>query len=245
VLDEIRYLIREFDIEHIEFEDDNLTLDKERAARIFEGIEEINKTCKAISWSTPNGVRVDTLDKKMLTLIKRSGCLSLSFGVESGDPMILKRMNKQLDLEKVVEAVRGCKELSLRANIFLMLGYPGEDRESFFSTVMFVKRLISAGAEVFYSGITRAYPGTDLFKSCQAKGYLPQPAAREDIFLDNIITPGNAIITPDFNPGILRKRLNRIEKLTVPLYLRLYHRHFHIVKKVIPDRVIQKIKNLK
>jgi len=243
VLEEIRALIKEFDIEHIEFEDDNLTLDRDRAMFIFEGINKINKDIKRISWSTPNGVRVDSMDREMLSLIKRSGCRSLSLGVESGDQAILRRMGKKLDLNKVIEIVRICKEFGIKTNIFLMIGYPGEDQESFCKTILFVKRLKMEGAD-FYTTITRAYPGTALFKSCQEDGYLSAQGMREDIFLGNILTPGNAIITPDFNSKILRKRLITIERLTIPFYLRFYHRYFHLIKKIMPDSIIQNIKRV-
>jgi len=243
VLEEISALIKEFDVEHIEFEDDNLTFDRDRVMLIFEGIDKINKDIKRISWSTPNGIRVDSLDRKMLSLMKRSGCRSLSFGVESGDQAILRRMGKKLDLNKIIEIVIICKEFGIKTNIFLMIGYPGEDRESFCKTILFVERLKKEGAD-FYTTITRAYPGTALFKSCQEDGYLPKQGIREDLFLGNILTPGNAIITPDFNSKIIRKRLITIERLTVPFYLRFYHRHFHLIKKIIPDSIIQNIKRV-
>ncbi len=241
VLEEIRALIKEFDIEHIEFEDDNLTLDRHRAMFIFEGINKINDDIKRISWSTPNGVRVDCMDREMLSLIKRSGCRSLNFGVESADQAILKRMGKELDLNKAIENLSICREFGIKTNIFLMIGYPGENQESFSKTISFVKRLKKEGAR-FYTTITRAYPGTALFKSSQEEGYLPAREMREDIFLGNILTPGNEITTPDFNSKTLRKRLIIIERLTVPFYLRFYHRYFHLIKKIIPDSIIQNIK---
>jgi len=240
-LDELKLLIKEYEIEHVEFEDDNLTLDRDRAVSIFEGIDKINKDVKQISWSTPNGIRIDSMDRQLLNLIKRSGCLALSFGVESGDPEILKRMGKKIDLSKVLEVIKICKELDIRTNIFLMIGYPGENQDSFNKTILLVKELKKLGAN-FYTTVTRAYPDTELFKFCDKNGYLPKKDIREDVFLGNTLTLGNSITTSDFNSRVLQKRIVFIERLTVPLYLRIYHRYFHLIKKIIPDSLIQRIK---
>ncbi len=128
VLEEIKLLIKNYNIEHIEFEDDNLTFDKARAMQIFGGIEKMNKDIKGLSWSTPNGVRIDTLDKELLQKIKKSNCLSLSFGIESGDPEILKNMNKKIDLEKAIEVTKLCKQLGIKVIIFFMIGYLEKQR---------------------------------------------------------------------------------------------------------------------
>lgn len=244
VLEEIKLLIKNYDIEHIEFEDDNLTLDKARAMEIFEGIEKINKDIKELSWSTPNAVRIDTLDEELLKKIKKSNCLSLSLAIESGDPEILKKMHKEINLWKVIEVTKLCKQLDIKTIVFFMVGYPGETGDSFNKTLSFVKKLKEIGVDIFYSTITRAYPGTKLFDVCLEKNYISRDIERENIFLGNTITPENAVTTPEFNSRILTKRLCLLEKTAVPFYLRFYHRRFHLIKKIVPDKIIQKIKRL-
>ncbi|MBU1062084.1 MAG: B12-binding domain-containing radical SAM protein [Candidatus Omnitrophica bacterium] len=244
VLDEIKSLIKNYDIEHIEFEDDNLTLDKTRAMEIFEGIKKINKDTRNLSWSTPNAVRIDNLDEELLREIKKSNCLSLSFGIESGDPEILEKMNKKLNLEKALEVAMLCKKLDIKTIFFFMTGYPGETKDSFNKTLSFIKKLKKIGGDTFYSTITRAYPGTRLFDMCLEKKYISKDIGRENIFLGNTLTPENSIITPEFNSRVLTNRLHFIEKITVPFYLRFYHRHFHLIKKIVPDKIIRKTKLL-
>lgn len=244
VLAEIRELAEKSGIEHVEFEDDNLTLDRGRSMEIFEGIKKINCDVRKISWSTPNGVRIDTLDREVLRAMKRSGCLSLSFGIESGDPCLLRAMNKHLDTQKILEIIALCGETGIKSVIFLMIGYPGETDASFGKTIEFVRALKKHGADIFYAGIVRAYPGTKLFDECRRNNYLPADDRREDIFLGNLITPGNAITTPDFNPAKLRRRLATLERLTVPWYLRVYHRHYPVIRRLIPGAVVRKIKTV-
>ncbi len=86
VLNHIEYVVEKFDVKNIFFEDDNLTLDLARFEAICDGL--IAKKIK-IGWETPNGVRADCLNLNLLQKMKKSGCKSVFFGVESGDQQIL------------------------------------------------------------------------------------------------------------------------------------------------------------
>ena len=56
----------------------------------------INKNF-GITWTCPNGVRLDTLDEQLIRLMKKSGLYSLSVGIESGSDRIRRLMRKNLD----------------------------------------------------------------------------------------------------------------------------------------------------
>jgi anaerobic magnesium-protoporphyrin IX monomethyl ester cyclase len=244
VLEEIRGLVSEYSVEHIEFEDDNLTLDKTRALEIFDGIIKINKDAKPLSWSTPNAVRIDTLDRDLLEKIKQANCLSLNFAIESGDPGLLKKMNKNLNLNTVLEITALCKSLNIKMNAFFMIGYPGEDQASFQKTLMFIRKIKKIGVDNVYTTITRAYPGTKLYDFCVKNNYITNENNQAHTYLGNAITAENLIITPEFDKKILLKRLHLVEKTVYPFYLRCYHRYSYLVKKIIPINMIKYIKNI-
>jgi anaerobic magnesium-protoporphyrin IX monomethyl ester cyclase len=167
VLEEIEYVIKRFGVEHIEFEDDNLTLKSERAMRIFEGIKK-----HSITWSTPNGVRIDTLNYDMIKNMKASGCTSLCLAAEHGDPEMLKLMNKNLDLGKVVKVVEWCVELKIPTNVFFIIGYPGETEERFNNLVSFARKLRKIGIDNISVFLAKPHPNTRLHKLCKERGYL-------------------------------------------------------------------------
>ena len=242
VIGEIEQLRKKYMIEHIEFEDDNLILDKRRAIEIFDGIKIMNKTKSGISWSTPNGIRIDNLDEELLVKIKKSNCSSITLAIESGDPLILEKMSKKLDLKKAEYIAESAVKLNMKVKVFFMLGYPGETEESFAKTLSLVNKLKKTGVSVFHFNITRAYPGTRLFDECRKKCYIKY--GDNAIFLGNILTEDNAIITPDFSITEIKRRMHIAVRKTVPFYLRFYHRHSEQVKKIIPDRFIQYIKKI-
>lgn len=244
VLAEIRELVEKYGIEHIEFEDDNLTLNKQRALEIFEGIIRINKELKPLSWSTPNAVRIDSLDRELLEKIKQSNCLSLNFAIESGDPELLKKMNKKLDLNIVLEMTKLCKTLNIKMNAFFMIGYPGEDQASFQKTLRFIKEIKKIGVDNVYTTITRAYPGTKLYEFCLENNYITSKDKQINTYLGNAITAENLIVMSDFNEKILRKRLALVAQAVYPGYLRFYHRYSYLIKKIIPINMIKYIKQL-
>jgi anaerobic magnesium-protoporphyrin IX monomethyl ester cyclase len=171
VLNHIQYVVDNYDVKNIFFEDDNLTLDLKRFEAICDGL--IARKIR-IGWETPNGVRADCLTMPLLKKMKKSGVKSVFVGVESGDQQILdKVVCKSLDLGKVVEFAKNSQELGLKTGAFYIIGFPGETKENMQCTVDFaldLKRKYDVGMHLFAA--TPSY-GTKLFDECKAKGYLP------------------------------------------------------------------------
>jgi hypothetical protein len=245
VLAEITEVIERYTPRHIEFEDDNLTLDQERSREIFSGIEKINRDGYKLSWSTPNGVRIDTLNRRLLELIKRSNCRSISLGLESGDPAILRAMNKTIKLEKALEVAAVCKEIGLKVNAFFIIGFPGETDVSFRTTLAFARKIKAAGVDTLYCTVCRAYPGTPFYAYCLQRGFISaETPGNERIFLGNILTPDTVIRTPDFNLRTLSKRLAAFNRTAEPWYIRFYQNHHLFIKRAVPPGFITQMKAL-
>lgn len=138
VVDEIEYLVKDFGVKEIHFEDDNFTLKRERVEEICGLILERNLK---ISWSTPNGIRADNLTRDLIRLMKRSGCYSLAFGIESGSQKILDSINKKSRLEEIERVVKAANSEGLLTQGFFIFGLPGETEESIKQTINFAKRI--------------------------------------------------------------------------------------------------------
>lgn len=83
-----------------------------------------------------------------------------------------------------------------------MIGYPGETRERFLNSMSFCEKLKNIGTCSFTTFLTRAYPGTSLYKHCSERGYISSKDGQE-IFLG----AKYSIITEDFDEVELRWRL--------------------------------------
>ena len=172
-------LIMNYGIKEFSFEDDNLTLNKDRIVQLCREIIHRNIHIK---WNTPNGVHISTLDLPLIRLMKSSGCRRLNFGIESGDENILKIMNKQISLDKVREVLKMCRDEGIVTLGYFVLGMPGETPESICKTIDFAKSLPLDEIGLF---IATPFPATQLEKECKEKGYLKKEyteiSAEDDI----------------------------------------------------------------
>lgn len=193
VVAEIKELKERYNIDEIQFSDDNITANKERALEIFEGIKYLG-----IKWCCPNGVALWTLDDEVLEKMRESGCYQLSFAVESGVQEILtKIIHKPVNLKKVKPLVKKAQELGIKVHGFFICGFPGEKIEQMYQTYNFARDCGFDSASFFTAS---PMVGSDLMKMCKEKGYLRKDMTHSDI----LFKMGN-ITTPDFKAEEVQK----------------------------------------
>ncbi|HUV67639.1 MAG TPA: radical SAM protein [Sedimentisphaerales bacterium] len=198
VLDELESLVRDYGVREVQFEDDNLTFDRERALAIFDGMIERRLD---LAWVAPNGLATWRMDEELLAAMKASGCYRVHLAVESGDPDVLRHIiHKPLQLNQVVKIVGAAKRLGLAVDAFFVVGFPGETKEQIRRTFAFARSLDVDTANVF---IATPYPGTELEEISRAKGYLG------DIPFDHLRVKRGSITTPEFTSAELERMVSR------------------------------------
>ncbi|NVM27834.1 MAG: cobalamin B12-binding domain-containing protein [Candidatus Helarchaeota archaeon] len=138
VLEEIKWQYREFGVRELAFWDDNLTMDQKRAEKICDLLiqEKVD-----ISMSTPNGIRVDKVNKILLSKMRRAGFWVIVLTPETGDPYIMEKLRKGFTLKQTERVARWCKELDLFLVIYLMMGFPFETKEHVQNSLNFIKKI--------------------------------------------------------------------------------------------------------
>jgi len=146
------------------FHDDFFAVDTDRTRELCKGI--IKKKIR-LKWTVRS--RVDRVDFATLKLMRESGCEAIFFGVETGSPKILEAMNKKFSFEDVKRAFALTKESGIKTICNIMLGYPGEDKETLRET----RELLSVVKpdKVYFSAV-RIFPGTVLYNQCVEKGLI-------------------------------------------------------------------------
>ncbi|UCD84426.1 MAG: cobalamin-dependent protein [Deltaproteobacteria bacterium] len=224
VLKELELLIKDYQIKEIQFQDDNLILDKKRAVEIFKGI--IDRKLK-LQWNTPNGIALWKLDEQLLKLMSASGCYELTLAIESGDQEVLSKIiKKPLNLKRVEELTKIIKNLGIETNSFFIVGFPGETKEQIRRTFGFAKKL---NLDCSYFFIANPNPGSKLYEICKEKGYL-----KEDFDFETIDYFKSNYDTPEFTSQDLEKLRNREHvKFNLGLIYRnpiiFLKRHFNII----------------
>lgn len=163
VVDEIEYLVKEFGVKEIHFEDDNLTLKRAHVEGICELI--LERKLK-VSWATPNGIRVDTINQKLLKLMKRSGCYFIAFGIESGNESILRKIKKETDLATITYAVHEAKKAGLMTQGFFIFGLPGETETTIQNSIDYAKSIPLDKAQFLLLDVL---PGSELWNDLRSK----------------------------------------------------------------------------
>ena len=80
------------------------------------------------------GINANTLEK-----LKKAGCIYISFGVESGSQRILdEALNKGTSLQQATHAFEICKDVEIISMASLMIGSPGDTRETIQETISFI-----------------------------------------------------------------------------------------------------------
>ena len=173
VVDELCYMKTELGIGFVNFYDDNFTLHR---SRVVEICNEILRRKLQIDWKCEG--RVDGVDLELLQLMKKAGCKTVSYGVESGNAQSLALLRKDVSIEKSREAFRYTKQAGLRSLAYMILGVPGESVEDVYASIRFCKEL---GADyVQFSSLT-AMPGTDISAQFSSQMSVKNPLDRDEM----------------------------------------------------------------
>jgi len=108
--------------------------------------------------------------RELARLMKRAGFAGINFGVDSGDPGMLKRLGRDYTPEDIMNASNYCREEGMAVMLDLLFGAPGESEASISRTIGLMKK---TGASRFgVSAGVRVYRGTALEKQLVSSSIL-------------------------------------------------------------------------
>lgn len=163
VVDEMEYLVREYQVQEIYFDDASFNINQKRVREICELIIERNLK---VYWSCMADAK---LTRDTLELMQRAGCCALKFGVESAVPEILEAIPKPVDLEDVRRVTAICRELGIETHATYTFGLPGETKETLKTTFDFAFEL---GTDTAQFSVSIPYPGTKFYNDLEKGGFL-------------------------------------------------------------------------
>lgn len=151
---EIKFLREHYDIEGVWIADDTFTINAEHIIGICGILKKYN-----LIWACQS--RVNTINEKLIKIMKESGCVQIDFGVESGSQRILDDIiGKGITVEQAISAFNLAKKYKLRTFANFMIGLPTENYEDLRKTKE-VADLIDA--DVYMFSIATPLPGTRLY----------------------------------------------------------------------------------
>ena len=192
VISEINFYKKQYNIDEIQFADDNLTFNRARSLDFFACL----KQCE-LPWCTPNGIMLSTLTTDLLDLMEASGLYQITLSLDSGNAETLKtKHRKPVNLNRIPDLVAYLEEKQVLMHGTLVVGMPGETKEDILKGFNFVEQLPLNSLNVF---IAQPIPGSELFEKALYNGILSyEEALRVD-------TAKSTLKLNDFEEGELEQ----------------------------------------
>ncbi|HLD11204.1 MAG TPA: radical SAM protein [Candidatus Nanoarchaeia archaeon] len=162
VIEEIKYLIKQYGVREIYFFDDEFVLDKEWILNFCDALHTENLDLTWTCYAKVNFVTLELL-KKMASV----GCWGISYGIESANQELLNSLQKGQSLFQIRNAVHWAHEAGIEVKGSFMLGLPGETPEMGKKTIDFA---IELDVDYPIFTLTTPYPGTKLYEDFVAEG---------------------------------------------------------------------------
>ena len=166
VVAEMELLKREYGVDFISIQDECFVIDKARVYAICDQIDR-SKDLQGLRWGCAG--RVTVCDYGLLKRMRASGCVAVTYGIESGSPTILQAMEKRATAQQAAETIVNTRRAGIRPLLGFMCGYPGETRQTIMETVEFCKGLNIPLTSMLF---TCPYPGTLLYDDMREAGKL-------------------------------------------------------------------------
>ena len=206
VLDELEWLRDKYEAEGISFQDDTLTFNRKRTIEICDGIIE-----RKINLPWGCFTRADTVTPEVLAKMKKARCNEVSFGVEAACQRIRDLVKKGSSTEQSEKAIKWAKDEGIFVTASVILGYPGETKETWQETLDLIRRVEPDNVYVCFA---TPYPGTELRALVQSYGW----KMSEDWKLYNMLNP---IFEDPLLPAkeIVQMRKDFLDKFYSPRYI--------------------------
>ena len=166
ILEEIKFLQKNYNINSIDFDDE----------LFMAGDKRINDFCEAILKSKLNfrwqcNGRLNYATKNNLSLMKKAGCTFINYGIECFDNTILNNMNKKLTTSQIIKGVEETLNLDITPGLNIIFGNIGENRKTLMQGVDFLLKYETFKTMRTIRPIT-PYPGSPLYYYAIKNGLL-------------------------------------------------------------------------
>lgn len=182
--------------------------------------------------------RVNIVNRKMLTLLKKAGCQMIFYGLECANNDILKFMKKGITVEQAIKAIEMTKEAGIYPMVSIMFGQPGETLDDFFNSLKVA--LMTTNTDDPAPNIASVmplltFPGTGIYDYARKKGYFANVEDYWDKYGDSyriqytnythetvgqIVNIANAMYRWKYHQSMAENFLKRLQKQKSP-YVRL------------------------
>lgn len=223
IIKSLKHLRSRYRIDFVSFQDDEFMASPKR---VLDFCDKIKKAIPGLLWSCTG--RVNIVEDDIVRTMKGSGCVSISYGFESGSQRMLDAMNKKVTIAQMENAVRVNRKYGMMLPVSFIIGMPGEDEGSCRETVEFcVRNNIPLRSMMFAT----PYPGTELFEFTVSSGRLDKGKIHDFVMRLEDARDFTINLTDAFtDEQLIAKRQNMIDEVSSrvrPLAEDVYREKLH------------------
>jgi radical SAM superfamily enzyme YgiQ (UPF0313 family) len=201
VVDEIEFYKKQYGIKSIDFYDLTAIVKKQW---ILDFTRELKHRKLDIVWQLPSGTRSEVLDAEVLEALAQTRLKFLVYAPESGSEVTLKKIKKQISLQKMTSSIRKAKELGIIVKANFVIGFPEETRREIFQTLRYCWRLAWYGVDDVNVCQFSPYPGSELFDKLKQAGKI---GTLDDEYFKGLMTQFDLWKTKHFNENLFALEL--------------------------------------
>jgi len=158
IVAEMKHHVEHYQITHVEFND---LLCNGNLAHLEQLCDQLIEAKLKITWISYAAIRKD-MDGVLLAKMKKAGCSSLCYGIESGADAVLKRMNKRYVCQDAAELIKRTYKAGIEVRMNIIVGFPGETTADFNQTLDFIRTNKKYISQVTNVSSFVLMPGADL-----------------------------------------------------------------------------------
>ena len=154
IADELETLNKKYKVDSVFFYDDTFTMDRNHVRNLC---NELMQRDIHMLWGCQT--RANMVDKELLSLMKKAGCVQMEFGIESGSDKVLRRVKKGVSPQQVRDTFKVCKSVGVKTFANFMFNLPDETIEDLEMTLNLAREI---KPEVSIFNITIPFPGSPM-----------------------------------------------------------------------------------
>ena len=166
IVEEVKLLQKDYGITYINFDDELFMYSTKRTTELCEAFLKADLKFK---WSC-NG-RLNLAKTEILELMKRAGCVYVNYGIEAMDDLVLKKMNKCLTTDVIIQGVETTLKVGISPGLNILWGNLGEDEETLQKGLEFLLKYDDHTTLRTIRPVT-PYPGSPLYYIAIKQGLL-------------------------------------------------------------------------
>lgn len=266
VVEEILDLKKRWPVEFIKFEDDLFVL-----AKNDPWLDEFaERYPKEVGIPFNALVRVDSINEWMAERLKQAGCVSLNISIDAANIEVRKRVvHKNFTNEAIIENFHLLRRYGINVFNNMILGLPPTSAELAHTIIQDDKDAIdleiAAGVRFSSRSILMPYPGTEIGKYCEERGYFVMNVdefgeslleksplncfseEQHDVMKNILYLSGLAVWQPWLAPFIKKYAVHWRSRLAKKLFMGIYYvvKVYTLKKYIYPIKIKNPWRGLK